>query len=97
MIFDRFFCILIITAMMKVVFCFYVQLSNLKYLSESYDNSLNAAIFLLSFVTIVTGLYAIVYDYKTDKLILFRCNKGKYAIIYIFTFFGYIVLLGALF
>jgi len=31
MIFDRFFAILIITAMMKVIFCFYVQLSNLTY------------------------------------------------------------------
>ncbi len=97
MIFDRFFSILVITAMSKVIFCFYLQLSNLAYTAQIYDNSLNAGFFFLTYATIVTGLYAIVYDYKTDKLIVFTCNKGKYAIMYIFTFAGYIIILGALF
>lgn len=97
MIFDRFFSILIITSMMKVIFCFYIQLSNLNYTAEVYDNSLNAGFFFITYCTIITGLYSIIYDYKTDKLILFTCNKGKYAIFYITIFLAYIILLGALF
>jgi hypothetical protein len=48
-------------------------------------------------VVIVTGLYTIIYDYKTDKLILFTCSKGKYAMLYITIFLGYIIVLGAIF
>ena len=97
MIFDRFFSIFIITSMMKVIFCFYVQLSNLTYTAEVYDNSLNAGVFFLTYATIVTGLYSIIYDYKTDKLILFTCNKGKYAIFYITIFLTFIIVLGSVF
>lgn len=97
MIFDRFFSILVVTAMMKVIFCFYIQLSNLTYTTEVYDNSLNAGFFFLTYATIITGLYAIIYDYKTDKLILFTCNKGKYAMFYITIFLVYIIVLGAIF
>ena len=97
MIFDRFFSILIITAMMKVIFCFYIQLSSLTYTAEVYDNSLNAGFFFLTYALIVTGLYTIIYDYKTDKLILFTCTKGKYAIFYITIFLAYIIVLGAVF
>lgn len=97
MVFDRFFSILIITSMMKVIFCFYIQLSNLTYTAEVYDNSLNAGFFFLTYVVIVTGLYTIIYDYKTDKLILFTCTKGKYAMFYITIFLGYIVVLGAVY
>ncbi len=39
----------------------------------------------------------IVYDYKTDKLVVFTCNKGKYAIFYISIYLGFIVVLGAVF
>lgn len=97
MIFDRFFTIFIVTAMMKVVFCFYIQLSNLTYTAEVYDNSLNAGFFFISYATVITGLYAIVYDYKTDKLVLFTCNKGKYAMFYISIFLAFIILLGAIY
>lgn len=38
-----------------------------------------------------------VYDYKNDKIIVFTCNKGKYAMFYIFTFVGFIIVLGAIF
>ena len=97
MVVDRFFSILIITSMMKVIFCFYIQLSNLTYTAEVYDNSLNAGFFFLTYVVIVTGLYTIIYDYKTDKFILFTCAKGKYAMFYITIFLSYIIVLGAVF
>lgn len=51
----------------------------------------------MTYATIITGLYYIVYDYKNDKIIVFTCNKGKYAMLYIFTFVGYILVLGAIF
>ena len=97
MIFDRFFAILIVTAMMQIIFCFYLQLSNLTYTNEVFNNSLNAGFFFITYATIVTGLYAIVYDYKTDKLITFTCNKGKYAMFYIALYLAFIIVLGALY
>lgn len=96
-IFDRFFAIFILTAMMQVIFCFYIQLSNLTYTNHVYSNSLNAGFFFLTYGTIVTGLYAIVYDYKTDKFVNFNCNKGKYAMFYIGLYLGFIIILGALY
>lgn len=97
MIFDRFFTILIVTAMMVIIFCFYVQLSNLSYNNEVFSNSLNAGFFFITYATIVTGLYAIIYDYKTDKLITFTCNKGKYAMFYIALYLTFIIILGAMY
>lgn len=95
MIIDRFFAILIVTAIMKIIFCFFVQISQFKYLTQVYDTSLNGMFFFLTLMTIFVGLYIIVHDYKFDKVIVFTCNKGKYAIIYISIFMMYIVALGA--
>lgn len=97
MIFDRFFAIFIITAMMQIIFCFYIQLSNLTYTNHVFNDSLNAGFFFLTYGTIITGSYAIVYDYKTDKFITFNCNKGKYAIFYLALYLGFIIVLGALY
>lgn len=97
MLIDRFLTILVVTAMMKIIFCFYIQLSNLSYTAEIYDNSLNAGFFFITYATIITGLYYIIYDYKSDKIIVYTCNKGKYAMFYIFLFVGFIVVLGAIF
>lgn len=60
-----------------------------------FNSSLNAGFFFLTYGTIVTGLYAIVYDYKTDKYVTFTCNKGKYAIFYIAIYLAFIIILGA--
>lgn len=94
MIFDKFFTILIVTAMMKVIFCFFMQVSNFTYLTKIYDKSLNGAFFFVTYATIFIGLYMIIHDYKFDKAIVFACNKGKYAIIYIWIFLVYIITLG---
>jgi hypothetical protein len=92
MLFDRFLAIGIVVEMMQVIFNLYVQLSNLSYTAELIDNSLNAGFFFLSYATIVAGLYCILYDYKSEKLILYTCNKGKYAIMYILIFLVFIII-----
>jgi hypothetical protein len=97
MLLDRFFAILILTSLMIIVFCFYLQFSNLTYSSEAMDNSLNASFFFLTYATLIIGLYTIVYDYKSERLIVFNCNKGKYYIFYVLIYFGYVSVLGAVF
>ena len=97
MIFDRFFAYLIVSSFMPVFFFFFLQVSNLTFTAEVYDNSVNSGFFMLVYICIVCGLYSIVYDYKTDKLIQFNCQRGKYAIAYISLFFIFILTLGVTF
>jgi hypothetical protein len=95
MLLDRFFTIFVLTSFMAVYFCFFLQVSNLTFTAEVYQNSLNAGFFMLVYASIIIGLYAIIYDYKGDKVIAFNCIKGKYAIMYICIFFAFILVIGS--
>jgi hypothetical protein len=52
----------------------------------------------------ICGVYLIIYDYKTDKLIVYNCNKGKFfynlgkmAIFYMLIYFFFIIILGSIY
>lgn len=83
--------------MQNIFFCFFIQFTNLIPIPPIYSITLNSFFCFLTFITIIIGLYSILYDYKSDKLITFHSNKGKYAIFYILNFLVYITILGSIY
>jgi len=94
----------IITQVLQVIFTFMVQVSNSSPNSPSFNVSLNSFFSVITLFTMICGVYLIIYDYKTDKLIVYNCNKGKFfynlgkmAIFYMLIYFFFIIILGSIY